>query len=854
MFIFSPMSILVDLDKRLIRASIRDLVESQHEGLRTAGLMDRMRAELGNRIHQEYRQARENNKKGFCAEQSIQIERQVDGYQVILRGRLDGLIRTGNRLVVEEVKSVVLGAQDLSHARAEYFLDFCLQLRLYALALHEAEPDLTLEAKLILVSLLDQSRRELPVSLHPDTTSARLDELVRQSIKSAKAQKTRCQSLALLANQLVFPYSEPRPYQKELQDTMAHGLNKKLPVLAMAPTGIGKTVCALSAGLSFSLTHNSLLVFLTAKTTQQRLVEKTFEDLCCASGFEFDSIRCLTLQAKKKMCPSGDLLCHPHLCPYLVDFQARLSKSKIHEQLINSGRLIGPDCLMATAEAHRLCPFYVATSMIDKVELLICDYNYVYDPSVALSELVSDDAKRPSTVIIDEAHNLFDRAREAYSPYISVAEIRAILRQIKAGSYLAEVDRSEQLPFAGLFTTVHGPDLFSGIQNLLDDVIQERTKLVQVEESFRSDPVDDCRPTEIVLETWKALGQKALTHLMSYVLYNRTHQLAWPDDPILDLLGKLSRLSDVLALEKKEFLPYLSGPNHKSGEGFGCLCLNPAERLDSKHRQLKGIVAMSATLNPLSYYSDVLGFSKLQPETVSMPSPFPKENLGVWIQDKVSTTFRERDNYLDEFASIITTTCQARPGRYVAFFPSFNTLNKVQSKLQLPQGQLIIQLPGLSEHNRYRMLDKFRNSQGSCLLMAVMGGIFAEGVDLPGDELIGAMVFGPGIPQVGFERAAMQHYFQDEYEQGFAYAMLFPGMQRVIQSAGRVIRTPEDCGVIILAGKRFAEPQPSACLPEHWYQFSPQELVSTNLEKDLARFWESVSVQGGEIPCTDTGG
>ena len=170
------------------------------------------------------------------------------------------------------------------------------------------------------------------------------------------------------------------------------------------------------------------------------------------------------------------------------------------------------------------------------------------------------------------------------------------------------------------------------------------------------------------------------------------------------------------------------------------------------------------------------------------------------------------------------------------FFLRLSFLSQVHTALSKrpQQAQIILQLPGLAEASRRLMLNQFRKAKGPTLLMAVMGGIFAEGVDLPGEELIGAIVVSPGLPQVGFERSVMQHYFQEEYEQGFAYAMLYPGLQRVIQSAGRVIRTPEDKGVIVLIGRRFAQPELAHSLPEHWYRYSPEELITTRFAAEPA--------------------
>ncbi len=255
---------------------------------------------------------------------------------------------------------------------------------------------------------------------------------------------------------------------------------------------------------------------------------------------------------------------------------------------------------------------------------------------------------------------------------------------------------------------------------------------------------------------------------------------------------------------------------------------------------MAGTIAISATLTPLSYYEDVLGFAALNPVMASFASPFPRENLGVWVVPSVSTAFRARGRHREAIARIIEQTYEAKHGRYVAFFPSYQFLTEVHPILKIPAEHVLVQQQGLTGPERKRLLTAFRESSGPVLLLAVMGGVYAEGIDLPGAELIGAVVIGPGFPQVGFERAVMRDYFEREYERGFAYAMVYPGMQRVIQSAGRVIRTPDDAGVIVLADRRFADAELAACLPAHWYRYDPSELVTDDLPKALAAFWESV--------------
>jgi DNA excision repair protein ERCC-2 len=310
-----------------------------------------------------------------------------------------------------------------------------------------------------------------------------------------------------------------------------------------------------------------------------------------------------------------------------------------------------------------------------------------------------------------------------------------------------------------------------------------------------------------------------------------------------ELLHTVLQMAAIVGAEEPELISYVAGPKSPKGSGLGVLCVDPARRLQKRHETLGGIIAMSATLSPLPYYRDVLGFSRLHPKIVHAASPFPEEYRQVVIVPTVDTTYRLRDSYTVAIARIISDVVGLRPGNYVAYFPSFAFLAKVRQHLDLPADRVLVQLPDMPEGMRRKVMKRLRAAPGPTLLLAVMGGIFAEGIDLPGAALIGAIVVGPGLPAAGFERQLVQWYYDERGESGFAYAMLYPGMQRVIQSAGRVIRTMDDRGVIVLLGKRFADPHYAECLPDDWYRFDPRELITDDPVSRLAEFWAEEETQ-----------
>ncbi len=831
------MPLQVDLDARRITGSVGEVCALLREGPRGGGLLGRARAELGARVHAALRAEREAADAGYRAEVPVELALRVDGFEARLGGRIDGLHTAPGERLVEEVKSLTLGGAELARARPDFFPDFCLQLRLYCLALAEATPGPPPAARLTLVSLLDGSRRAIGIEPEPASARAQLEALLREAIARARLAEQRAEALARMAERLAFPYPAARPHQADFLEAIEQALASDRPLLATVPTGTGKTVAALLGGLRAALRRGGRLAFLTSKTTQQRLVERTFEEVCQAAGLGRGEIRALTFRAKEGMCPPGHLLCHPDVCPYLEDFQGRLERGGALEQALGAGPRLDPDEIRAVGESHRLCPFELQLALLSHADLFVGDYNYVYDPSVALPRLSGEEADRGLVVVVDEAHNLFDRARGYYSPFLSRQELVEIGGALERGEYLAKVERSAQLKLDGLVGALDGKALCADLRAFLQSVEDAADAEARAAEASERAPLEGCRVAEPAPETWRRLGDRAGELLVPYVLYNRAHRLIRKPDPLLDLLHRAGRLRDVLALGGREFVAYAADGSAPCGAGFGVLCVNPAGRLRERHEAALGTLAMSATLSPLDYFADVLGFQPLEPITLGLPSPFPRENLGVFVVPGVKTAFRARARFHEAIARVIEDTCAAHPGRYAAYFPSYQFLADVRRHLGLPPERVVVQDAGMPPAMRQRLLDRFRTQAGPTLLLAVMGGAFSEGVDLPGDELVGAVVVGPGLPQVGFERAVMREYFEETYERGFAYAMLYPGLQRVIQAAGRVIRTPEDHGVVVLADERFAQAHVGACLPPHWYRDEPAELVTQDLAADLRAFW-----------------
>jgi len=738
----------VDLESREIVASVRALATWPPGPPRPAGWLARARLALGNEVHRRYRLERTRTTADFAAEEAVGLTHEVDGFALRLTGRADGVIRRADGILVEEVKSVGRLAVQPAHA---------FQLRLYALCL--ARTGAAVRGRLVLVSA-EEEERTVEVDCDPGRTERELEARLRDLIAAARRAAVRAKAKADLARELRFPYPRPRTGQVRLVETIAEGLDAGRPVLALAPTGSGKTVCALLAALRFALSRDAVLFYATAKTTQQELVARTFRDV--AAGRPLQS---LTLRAKARMCPPQTLLCHPDHCSHLARFLDERRRTPVLERLGRGAVHIHPDTVFRAGVETELCPYALALTLARDMDLVIGDYNYVYGPS-------SLEAERDTVVVLDEAHNLFDRARQYDSPFLSRARVRALTAPPEFAGYFAELEA---------FCAADEP-----APARLDELADEALRLT--------------------------------------VRYARTAPVR-PDDAVLDVLSTAVHIRDLTRADEPEFVPY------RTEAGRGIVCVNPAGRLRERHRQMLGTVAMSATLTPLGYFRDVLGFGPLDPLEIEHPSPFPEEHHCVVVTPTVSTAWRERGRHYGAIANLIARVVLVQPGHYVAYLPSFPFLEEVRARMTQPT---LVQRPGMTVEARQQMVKRLRDDPEPLLLLAVTGGSFAEGIDLPGAGLIGAIVVGPGLPPVGLERTAMRHYFDRATQRGFAHAMLYPGMQRVIQSAGRVHRTPDDRGVIVLLDRRFAERPYAACLPPHWHATVTDDPVPV-----LEAFWRN---------------
>lgn len=596
---------------------------------------------------------------------------------------------------------------------------------------------------------------------------------------------------------MAFPHGAFREGQRTLAAHCYWAVRARRRLLAQAPTGIGKTAAVLFPALKAlgrGLTEQ--VYYLTARGTARQIALETVRVLHEQGVL----LRALTLTAKEKCCPYAGQgegwRCDVLECPEAIGFFDRLAEAL--PNLLRSQDW-SQEAVRAAARQYQLCPFELQLSLTEEADLVLCDYNYAFDPGVRLKRIFQ--ARRPVTLLVDEAHNLPDRARDMLSAALDSAALRTARRD--AGKRLGR-----KHPVYGALTA-----LIRSLEAL--------------------DP-DEPRLYDL---------PAALTDALAEAL---DAALAAQAEAFLPSLSEASRALFAAQMAQERDPAQYAFLQARQGKHatLSWLCLDPAPHLAACTKPLRGCVFFSATLSPLPALRTVLGGDH-EDGLLSLPSPYPPEHLLV-LRRALSTRYQHRARTADAVAASLETFVRSRPGNYWACFPSYQYMNLVRQALVLraPDLPLLVQSGRMDDAARAAFLECFQPE--ACLLgMVVLGGSFGESVDLPGDRLCGVAVVGVGLPQIGPEREALRAYYEDALGDGFAYAYRYPGMHKVLQAVGRVIRSETDRGVALLIDDRFLTEEHEALLPPHWGS-APLARSEAELSERLHAFWEEAILEPNE--------
>jgi DNA excision repair protein ERCC-2 len=831
------MSIQIDEASQTISLSVRDLCGAEAlGGSLNLSPLSAARNEMGREVHATYQASQSTRHESYLKEHSLRLTTRYGNYFVVIHGRIDGVYEADGTTVIEEVKSVLSLPEDVSSESAP--LAYVLQLRIYLHLWEQLHPVGRVVGRLVLIRCEPEEIR--PLEILPDT--ATVEALIEVRLKQiVDDHEQACRHRALKqsrADSILFPFPGMRKHQDRMIEAVTSALEHQSNLLVSAPTGIGKTVAALYASLRFAARHGLSVFFLTSKTTQQKIVADTLRLWNLeprsqpGSPQELPIFNSLVLRSKEKICANDVVFCHESRCRYARAFFQKLEESSVRESLLAEG-LITPEKVYAAAVEHELCPFELSLEMLKRVDLTVCDYNYIYDPA-AFDRMESIDRGR-TILIVDEAHNLYSRAREYFSPELALRQIEALRGSLRP---LLGFGNEEEWQPAFAWESPSAPDSrlpSPSFLGRLDDFLQQIQKLFS--DLLESYP-EACESGHAVVsldrEFFVELRDELDELMKRYLVYQRLSGYVQDEDRLLQCFYAISDFCQVVAMEGEEFVHVL---NTEGGSTrLKIVCVDPARQLRRVNERYRSVIAMSATLSPMEFYRDVLGFDR-DTELLALPSPFPRENRRILIVPEVSTAYQQRAKHFPRIARIIEEVIAIRPGNYFGFFPSFEFLKEVARLVKPKDSEILIQDRIMPDHLRSALLEKLTEPQKPHLVLAVQGGIFAEGVDYPGELAVGAIIVGPGLPKVSFEQELMRQFYEEAYSKGFEYAYLYPGMNRVVQSAGRIVRSETDRGIIVLLDKRFGYENYSRLLPRDWYESSPTELVTQELRKALIEFW-----------------
>jgi DNA excision repair protein ERCC-2 len=795
----------IEIEDKTISISVKDLValEDNFHGYPDIGAVGFNRAELGRLAHEKY-QSREVLSRNFQKEVRIKHRLEIDGYSVYLRGRIDGMLKNENKIIVEEVKTVFMNPGQFKNIDAQDYQEYSNQLKIYCYLLYLQNPGVNIVGQLVFINLLNSTIRRAGVYLDHEKIENYIIARIRNVIQYLELQIERKKKQKVWAEVIQFPFDKKRPFQDKMVADIFQAVNQPKNMLIHAPTGIGKTSAVLYPVLKSSFKTGRKLFFLTAKTTQQDLVLETLKK------FERQDIPLVAvgMRAKRKMCLNNTFICHEDFCPYITNFFTKLTRSGIIDELLNR-HIIDPDTIFDTAQKHDVCPFELSLELVFHADVVVCDYNYIFDPVVSLQRFFLLNNRKNCVLIIDEAHNLYDRGRGYYSEEISRSELEKLVK--KMARKRSRIHRA----------------LFNFYREMLKNVIKIQKRLGNGEKSM------EIKLNREYFQVKKSELQKLM---LRYYIHKKRYELVIPDDPIDNFYNKYHRFCMAISFVGEEFTTIFE--TREDDQKLRVVCLDPSNELNKLINRFAVVIGMSGTLEPLKWYCDVLGFDTDKTNLARYRSPFPPENRCILAVPTVSTRYRDRENNYKLIAETISEIVACQKGNYIIFFPSFVFLDRVHDLLHANGYNIITQQRMMIEFEREHVLHLLRNGKNNNLILAVQGGIFAEGVDYPGEMVIGAVVVGPGLPQVGLERDLMRKYYDDKYGKGFEYAYLYPGMVRVIQSAGRVIRSENDKGVIVLLGSRFGERQYNSLFPRHWFNDHPGEIVNNDFNR-LRTFWQN---------------
>ena len=785
----------MDENLPVIRISVRNLVEFiLREGdidNRTGGGQDPENMQMGSRIHRKIQRQMGSD---YQAEVPLKTEIVCDGFILKIEGRADGLIHTKEQVMVDEIKGVL---RELDRVQEPAGIHLA-QAKCYASMVAEQEEVDEIGVQMTYCQMETEEVKRFQYSYQSNELKVWFDEVIRQYEKWAKFQIEwrKARNASIKGIEFPFPY---RKGQRELAVSVYRTILRKKKLFIQAPTGVGKTISTVFPAVkAVGEELGEKIFYLTAKTITRTVAEQAFETLR-EQNLKFKAI---TLTAKEKICFCEETSCNPDDCLYAKGHFDRVNDA-VYELLMRED-VMSREVLEAQARKHKVCPFEMALDVSTWVDGVICDYNYVFDPDARLRRFFAEGGAGGYLFLIDEAHNLVERGRQMYSAELCKEDFLAVKKLVKgeAPRFAKRLEACNKILLA-MKKECENYKVLDNISHFgiqLMNVLSETDRYLEecVDKEVRETVLDFYFQVRAFLNIYDGLDE-------NYVIYTEYQ-------------------------ENGRFVLKL-------------FCVNPAANLQKCLDKGNSAVFFSATLLPIQYYKRLLSTEK-DNYAVYIDSSFDTKKRLLMNGVDVSTRYamRSREMY-QRYATYIFRVVKAKMGNYLIFFPSYRFMEDVyQEFTQLlasdeEEMELVIQQKHMDEEERENFLRAFEMGREKSLIgFGVLGGIFSEGIDLTNEKLIGTLIIGTGLPQVCNEREILKSYFDQKGLYGFDYAYRYPGMNKVLQAAGRVIRTEDDRGVILLLDERFQREKGKEIFPKEWADCERCRLDI--VEEKIRLFWE----------------
>jgi len=698
-------------------------------------------------------------------------------FGIELFGRADGLILSGGEVTVDEIKTTVRPLETVDNGNNMHWAQAKCYAYMYMKGLENPPESITVQLTYCQIDTQEIKRYTKSETL--DELEIFVEGLIEKYIFLLEYEMKHKEKRNLSLEALEFPFKSYRKGQRKLAAAVYRTVESENHLFACAPTGTGKTVSTIFPTLkAMGRDMCDKLFYLTAKTITRQAAQDTFEllkktdkNLC----FKY-----ITLTAKDKICFCEQTKCNPENCKYAKGHYDRVNDAVF--DTLDSEEALTREIVEKYAKKYSVCPYELSLDLAEWADAVVCDYNYVFDPVVYLHRFFGDENTDRFVFLIDESHNLPDRAREMYSAPISKGTVYEAIKLFSNKRY----------------------KVYKKLQNVNKYFIELRNQI-----AVNKYLTEKEKPEEL----YKLLSE--LTSVCDEWLAENEGHPAF--EKMLEIYFSALFFIQIYETCNESYITISQLDRDVTVTLF---CIDPSQRLAEKYQLARAVIFFSATMTPISFYREVLG-GKEDFSGLRIQSPFDRDKLKLSICDSISTKYIHREKSAEKITDSIYDFIKEK-GNYIAYFPSYSYMKQIFESFveKYPEVTVLLQKTGMSEEEKEEFLGRFDVKNTETLLgFCVLGGIFSEGIDLKGNRLNGAVIVGVGLPKISPVQDVIKDYYNQKGGKGYEYAYMYPGMNKVLQAAGRVIRTESDTGAVLLIESRFTTQSYLALFPEHWRGF-----------------------------------